>query len=96
MYTVKVQAGDVDTNLTLGRVTSRVTTNTLVKAASTSATEQAAFDLEGIVRFSAAGTFIPQFIYSAAPGGAPTILRNTYIRMTPLGDANFVQSGVWA
>jgi hypothetical protein len=45
----------------------------VVKAASTSTTEQAWFQVEGIVVIGTAGTFIPQFIYSAAPGGAPTI-----------------------
>jgi hypothetical protein len=45
----------------------------VVKAASTSTTEQAWFKVGGIVVIGTAGTFIPQFIYSAAPGGAPTI-----------------------
>ena len=48
-------------------------TSLVVKAASTSTTEQAWFKVEGIVIVSVAGTFIPQFIYSAAPGGAPTV-----------------------
>lgn len=45
----------------------------VVKAASTSTTEQAWFKVEGLVIVSVAGTFIPEFIYSTAPGGAPTV-----------------------
>ena len=30
-------------------------------------------------------TFIPQFIYSAAPGGAPTVQANSWFRMYAVG-----------
>lgn len=96
LYTAKTQVGETDALLPLSRVTSRVATNTTIKAASVTATEQFGCDVEGIVRISGAGTFIPQFIYSAAPGGAPTILKNSYFRLQPLGSGSFTSSGVWA
>lgn len=68
----------------------------VLKAASTSATENSFFHVRGTVRINAAGTFIPQFIYSAAPGGAPTIKRGTYFRMWPIGSNTVVSQGTWA
>jgi hypothetical protein len=59
----------------------------VVTAASTSATENLRIRLTGILRTNAGGTLIPQFIYSAAPGGVPTIRRNSFIRLTPRGAA---------
>ena len=69
----------------------------VVKAASTSATEQISIFVRGIVRVTVAGTLIPQFIYSAAPGGAPTIKKNSFFRLNKL-DASATQTarGTWA
>lgn len=55
----------------------------VLKAASTATTEHIMWLIEGWVNFTAGGTWIPQFIYSAAPGGAPTINRGTFFRMVP-------------
>lgn len=95
-YQADVNTGDVDATSADSRTISRVATNTPVKAASVSATEQISVRLAGIVRINAAGTFIPQFIYSAIPGGTPTIKANSFFRMTPLGDGGVVSQGVWA
>jgi len=56
--------------------------NLQVKAASTTATEQVKLAVMGIVIINAAGTFIPQFTYSAAPGGAPTVRAGSFFHMT--------------
>jgi hypothetical protein len=61
--------------------------NLVVTAASTAATENLRIQAAGMVRTNAGGTFIPQFQYSAAPGGVPTIRRNSFIRLTPRGAA---------
>lgn len=95
-YIAQVNTGDVETTIADARTVSRVATATAVKAASTSATEAISIHLFGIVRVNAAGTFIPQFIYSAAPGGAPTVKANSYFRLVPVGDNNFTTSGTWA
>jgi hypothetical protein len=70
--------------------------NTNVKAASTSATENILIWVRGIVRVNAAGTFIPQFTYSAAPGGAPTIKEGTFLSLTKLGGNTVTTRGTWA
>jgi hypothetical protein len=62
--------------------------NTVITAASAVATENVRIAVDGMVRTNAGGTFIPQFQYSAAPGGAPTIRRNSFIRLTPRGAAS--------
>ncbi len=53
--------------------TNGLTISAVSKAASTSTTEQAWFSVRGFMTITVAGTVIPQFIYSAAPGGAPTV-----------------------
>ena len=96
VYMAKVQVGDTMALLPLSRVESAVLTSTAIKIASIVATEQITVDLEGVLRVTTAGTFIPQFIYSAAPGGTPTILRGSRFMLTPVGSAGFLSQGVWA
>lgn len=57
-------------------------TATAVTAANTSANEAIAIYVKGYVTPNANGTLIPQFQYSAAPGGAPTILARSYFKLT--------------
>lgn len=52
--------------------------------------------LTGIVRFNAAGTFIPQYQWSAAPGVAGVTLANSYFSMTPFGSNTAKAIGPWA
>jgi hypothetical protein len=68
----------------------------VVTAASTSTTENNVIRVKGIVRVNGGGSFIPQFRYSAAPGGAPTILANSFIRLTKIGTNVAVSNGTWA
>lgn len=56
-----------------------------VTAANVSATEEIQVRVSGVLRISSGGTFIPQFQYSVAPGGAPTIKKNTFFRLTRIG-----------
>ncbi len=71
--------------------------STAVTAASIIATENNYIMMEGVVRISSAGTFIPQVAFSAAPGGAGTIAAGAYFEMTPIGvnDA-IINIGDWA
>lgn len=71
-------------------------TATVVKAASTSATEQTVLVVEGHVWVNNVGTLIPQFQYSAAPGGAPTIEDGTYFQLTPIGADSVEEVGNWS
>ena len=44
-------------------------------------------NLKGTVSINTGGTFIPQYILSAAPGGAFTTLAGSYMKFTPIGAA---------
>lgn len=64
-----------------------------VTAANTSATEYIVVKLRGQMRINTAGTVIPQFQYSAAPGGAPTIKRNSFFKCRPIGPNSLTTLG---
>ncbi|MBI5744360.1 MAG: hypothetical protein HY952_07410 [Elusimicrobia bacterium] len=51
--------------------------------------------LRGVLRVGTAGTFIPQFQYSAAPGGTPTILAGSYFKLIPVGGNAVTNVGNW-
>lgn len=90
------KTGDANDLQTVSGFFSSAATLLTLKAASTSATEQTIIKVRGVVRINAAGTLIPQFQYSAAPGGAPTVKRGTYFRLTPLGVDTVTAAGAWA
>lgn len=77
----------------MSAIRSDVATAVAITAANTSATENIAVRITGMVDFSAGGTFIPQFQFSAAPGGAPSILRQTFFKLTEAGTANQSRRG---
>ena len=80
----------------VSRIYATAATATVVTAASTSATENITVVIRGVVRTNTAGTFIPQIQYSAAPGGAPTILTNSYLRLVPIGTNTVASVGNWS
>lgn len=65
----------------------------VLTSANTSATENLMIHLQGIIRTNAGGTLIPQFKFSSAPGGAPTVKANSFFRATRLGSDQFVKFG---
>lgn len=91
-YLADAMTGDANALAATNAIQAAVATNVVVKAASTSASENAMIRVRGIVVILAAGTFIPNFTYSAIPGGAPTVQIGSYFRMTPLGNPQ----GTWA
>lgn len=52
--------------------------------------------IEGIVRTNGAGTFIPQYQWSAAPGVAGVTLKGSYLSLTPFGSDTAVSVGNWS
>lgn len=68
-------------------------TVTVVKGASTSTTEQIVLEVEGTVVFSGGGTFIPQYQFSATPGGAGTAKKGSYFALRAI---NANPQGTWA
>lgn len=95
-YRAIVNTGDTAANIAANQTAAEVATATVVKAASTSATEQIACWVRGVVRINGAGTFIPQFQYSSAPGGAPSVLSNTMFTLYPIGSGSVTTSGTWS
>lgn len=66
-----------------------------VTAATAAATHHTVL-IDGIVRTNAAGTFIPQYQWSAAPGVAGVVLANSYLMLTPFGLNTRAAVGPWA
>ena len=80
----------------VSRIYGTLASATVVTAASIEATENITVTIRGIVRTNAAGTFAPQIQYSAAPGGAPTILANSFFKLTPIGTNTVTTVGNWS
>ena len=95
-YEALGNTGDVATTVAATKTVANAATATAVKAASVVATEVTDILIKGIVRVNAAGTFIPQFIYSVAPGGAPTVKANSYFRLQKIGAGAVASKGTWA
>lgn len=74
---------------------SDLTANTTFTASDNNAAEKVHLILDGTFIVNAAGTFVPQLTYSSAPGGAPTVERGSYMKLTPLGPATANTSGGW-
>jgi len=61
------------------------------------ATTYASFVVKGTVSINAAGTFIPQYTLSAAPGGAYSTAAGSYVKIYPIGASGAaVNVGSWA
>ena len=80
----------------VSRIYATGATAAVVTAASTDATENITVIIRGIVRTNTAGTFAPQIQYSAAPGGVPTILANSFFKLTPIGNNTVATVGNWS
>lgn len=80
----------------VSRIYGTTAAGTVVTASSTSATENITVLIRGVVRSNSGGTFIPQIQYSAAPGGAPTVLTNSYFRLIPAGTNSVNYVGNWS
>jgi hypothetical protein len=94
-YTADTTSTTGNTLGAVSRIYGTATTAVVVTGASTSSTENITVVIRGIVRTNAATTFTPQIQYSSAPGGAPTVLTNSYIRLTPIGNNAVTFVGNW-
>jgi hypothetical protein len=52
--------------------------------------------IKGTVSVNGAGTLIPQYTLSAAPGGAYTTQIGSYMKIAPIGAAGVISQGAWA
>jgi len=94
-YTADTTSTTGNTLGAVSRIYGTSVTAVVVTAASVSTTENITVVIRGIVRTNAATTFTPQIQYSSAPGGAPTVLTNSYIRLTPIGNNAVTFVGNW-
>lgn len=67
-----------------------------ITAANTSATENIVVHIRGTIPVTTGGTLIPQFQYSAAPGGVPTVFTGTFFRVWPVGADTVATVGNWS
>ena len=94
-YTVDTTSTASNILGTVSRIYATAATATAVTAASTTTNENITVVIRGIVRTNAAGSFTPQIKYSSAPGGAPTVLANSWFRLTPIGNNAVTYVGNW-
>ncbi|HEY6022052.1 MAG TPA: hypothetical protein VIY48_19945 [Candidatus Paceibacterota bacterium] len=92
------KTGDTTASASVSSVIMADATSIVVKGASTSATEQIMVVVEGTLRIGTAGggTIIPQFTYSAAPGGIPTIKANSFFELARIGTDLVTSAGTWS
>jgi hypothetical protein len=95
-YTADVTTSTGVALTAVSRIYGTAPTALTVTGASTSATENLVITLKGVMRTSSATTVTPQFQYSAAPGGAPTVLPNSFIKFKPLGSSTVASVGAWS
>lgn len=62
----------------------------------TVATAAMTIRVKGLVRFNAAGTFIPQIKFSADPTGTILCKKDSFLLMSPLGSNTVASVGPWA
>ncbi len=94
-YEAIVSQGTVSYGATPNQYLIQVAANSTVTSAVASATYRI-IRAKGLVRVNGTGTFIPQLTYSAAPGVAPVVAKDSYIKMTPIGTNTVTTIGAWA
>jgi len=94
-YTADTTSTTGNTLGAVSRIYGTAATAVVVTAASTSTTENITVTIRGIVRTNTSTTFTPQVKYDSAPGGAPTFLAGSYIRLTPIGTNAVTFVGNW-
>ena len=84
-YVAQVTNSDTGSLANAQQISIASASATTITAANTSASEQIVVKLNGVIRTNGAGTIIPQFQYSAAPGSVPVIKANTYFALRKVG-----------
>ena len=94
-YTADTTSTTGNTLGAVSRIYGTAATAVAVTGASSSSTENITVVIRGIVRTNTSTTFTPQVKYDVAPGGAPTFLAGSYIRLTPIGSSAVTFVGNW-
>lgn len=98
-YLIQRNAGTalVGTSNTMSGSLIQTASSTVQSGAVTSATATFIAIINGVVSVNAAGTFIPQYTLSAAPGGAYTTQGSGFMKIKPIGASGANTSvGTWA
>ena len=80
----------------VSKIYSTAITEATLTSSSSTQYEDITVYIRGTVRTNSGGTFTPQMKYSTAPGGAPTVLANSFFRMTPVGTSSVASVGNWS
>ena len=94
-YTADTTSTTGNTLGAVSRIYATAATAVGVTGSSTSSTENITVVIRGIVRTNTSTTFTPQVKYDVAPGGAPTFLAGSFIRLTPIGSSAVTFVGNW-
>lgn len=73
-------------NANVGQFAANTRNSTVCSPAIANASAHFSMTLSGVMRFSASGTVIPQWTFSAAPGGQYSILAGSYMAVWPIGN----------
>ena len=96
MYEAAIATGAANTIYTVAPTGIQAVAATAQIMNTTVATAAAMIRARGIVRFNAAGTFIPQIKFSADPTGTILVKKDSYILLIPLGSNTVASVGPWA
>lgn len=94
-YTAETTSTASNTLGAVSRIYGTAATALVVTGASTATNEVITVKLRGIMRVNAGGTLTPQIQYDAAPGGSPTIVKNSFFKLTALGTGSVGSIGTW-
>lgn len=86
-------AGSIGTVLGMRDITSK--SGATITASNNSATENLLVVVRGSLQVTGAGSLIPQIQYSSAPGGAPSVTKGSFIKVSKAGAASFTKRGPW-
>jgi hypothetical protein len=96
LYTVESTSTSGNLLGTVSRIHGNAVTALAVTAASTATDQNITVKIKGLVKTNGSTTLIPQVQFSAAAGGAATVLANGYFKTTPLGTGSVTSVGPWS
>lgn len=92
VFVVRARTGDAAASAAVNSVAFEAAAGGVVKAASTSATEDVDLEIEGVVTIGTGGTLLPEMQYSVATGGVTTPKAGSWFDYVPRTNPQ----GTWA
>jgi hypothetical protein len=69
---------------------------TVVMTGAITTAQTAFYQIKGSVSVATAGSFLPNIVFSAAPGGTSTSAQGAWFRLWPIGPAGQISVGTWS